>query len=174
VLAVFIALISLGLGPLFALLAPYSAYGRMVSSLLGPLYGMGNNLLARLAERSGSFAFYRVEAASLGLGALLVAGATFILLAVLAWRNGRTYCNTICPVGTVLGSLARFSLFRPRIDAEQCVGCGVCARSCKASCIDPATRRIDHSRCVLCLDCLGNCRKGALTYACKERHAPNP
>ncbi len=168
VLAVFVALVLLGLGPLFALLAPYSAYGRMVSSLLGPLYGMGNNLLARFAERSGSFAFYGVEAGFCGVGVLAVAGATFLLLVVLAWRNGRTYCNTICPVGTVLGICARFSLFRLRIDADTCAGCGVCARGCKASCIDPATRKIDHSRCVMCLDCLGHCPKGSLTYTMRR------
>lgn len=36
------------------------------------------------------------------LPTFLVAAVTFVTLIVLAWRNGRTYCNTICPVGTVL------------------------------------------------------------------------
>ncbi len=35
------------------LLAPYSAYGRIASNLLRPVYAWGNNLLAYLAERIG-------------------------------------------------------------------------------------------------------------------------
>ena len=173
VLAVFILLVILGLGSVFALLAPYSAYGRMVAAMLGPLYGMGNNLLAQFAERSGSYAVYRVDVWLHGAETLGVAIGTFVVLAVLAWRKGRIYCNTICPVGTLLGSVARFSIFRPRIQVEQCTGCGLCARDCKATCIDSANHTVDLSRCVLCLNCLESCRKGAITYACKERHAQN-
>ena len=36
---------------------PYSAYGRIASNLIAPLYLWGNNLLAYLAERAGSYAF---------------------------------------------------------------------------------------------------------------------
>ncbi len=43
------------------LIEPYSAYGRMVSGLLLPLYRWGNNLLAFFAERVDSYAFYEVD-----------------------------------------------------------------------------------------------------------------
>ena len=99
---------------------------------------------------------------------LAVAAATFIVLAVLAWRNGRTYCNTVCPVGTILGLVSRFAVFKPRIDASKCNGCGLCARNCKASCIDAKTHRIDYSRCVACMDCLGKCRQGAISFSRKS------
>ena len=84
-------------------LAPYSSYGRIVQNLFAPAYQWGNNLLAYLAERAGSYAFYRTEVWMKSLPTFLVAAVTFVTLIVLAWRNGRTYCNTICPVGTVLG-----------------------------------------------------------------------
>lgn len=61
------------------------------------------------------------------------------LVTYISMENGRTYCNTICPVGTVLGLLSRFSLFRPVIDTTKCNGCQSCARNCKASCIDAKT-----------------------------------
>lgn len=96
--------------PVSNLLAPYSAYGRIVSNLFAPLYLWGNNLLAYLAERAGSYAFYTVDVWVKGAATLAVAAVTFIVLAVLAWRNGRTYCNTVCPVGTILGLVSRFAV----------------------------------------------------------------
>ena len=151
VLALFIAALAAGIGSLVALLAPYSAYGRIAQNLLAPLWGWGNNLLAYFAERIDSYAFYRTNVWVRSAATFAVAAATFALIAVLAWRNGRTWCNTVCPVGTVLGFLARFSLLRPVIDTEKCVGCNRCARNCKASCIDVEHHRIDYSRCVVCM-----------------------
>ena len=167
VLALFIAALAAGIGSLVALLAPYSAYGRIAQNLLAPLWGWGNNLLAYFAERIDSYAFYRTNVWVRSAATFAVAAATFALIAVLAWRNGRTWCNTVCPVGTVLGFLARFSLLRPVIDTEKCVGCNRCARNCKASCIDAKTHRIDYSRCVACMDCLGKCRQGAISFSRK-------
>ena len=164
VLALFIAALVAGIGSFVALIAPYSAYGRIAQNLLAPLYGWGNNLLAYLAERADSYAFYRTEVWIRSLTTLLIAAATLILLVVLAWRNGRTWCNTVCPVGTVLGFFSRFSLFRPVIDTAKCNACGLCARQCKASCIDSKHHAIDYSRCVACMDCLDNCKQGAISY----------
>ena len=173
VLALFIAALAAGIGSLVALLAPYSAYGRIASNLLAPVYAWGNNLLAYIAGRMDSYAFYSVDVWMKSLSTLLVAVVTFAVLFVLAWRSGRTYCNTICPVGTVLGFLARYSLFKPRFDTSKCNGCKLCARNCKASCIDPAAHKIDYSRCVACMDCLENCRQGAITYTLRRRK-PDP
>ena len=61
VLAVFILALVAGLNAFVVLLAPYSAYGRMVSSLLAPVWQWGNNLLAYFAERAESYAFYEVD-----------------------------------------------------------------------------------------------------------------
>ena len=181
VLALFILALVAGAGSLAALLAPYSSYGRIVSSLLAPVYQSGNNLLAWFAERAGSYAFYEKEVWIKSLPTFIIAAVTFIIIFVLAWRNGRTYCNTVCPVGTVLGFLARFSLFRPVIDKDRCVNCKLCARGCKAACIDISSHKIDYSRCVACMDCIGNCHKGAISYrpviskgqpSAGKRHSP--
>lgn len=158
-----------GIGSLVALLAPYSAYGRIAQNLLAPLWGWGNNLLAYFAERIDSYAFYRTNVWVRSAATFAVAAATFALIAVLAWRNGRTWCNTVCPVGTVLGFLARFSLLRPVIDTEKCVGCNRCARNCKASCIDVEHHRIDYSRCVVCMDCIDTCHKNAIAYELRPK-----
>lgn len=163
-LGIMIIAIIAGLNSMVALLAPYSAYGRIVSSLLKPVWIWGNNILASWAEQHNSFAFYQVEYWQHGFGVLIVAVLTLIVLAILAWRNGRTYCNTICPVGTMLGFFSRFSLFRIVIDKSKCVDCKLCSRNCKSACIDIPNHDIDYSRCVSCFDCIGKCKKGALSY----------
>jgi len=125
---------------LIALIAPYSAYGRLVRSLVGGV------------------------SASVALPLLLTGLITLVLIFACAWLWGREYCNTVCPVGTTLSLVSRFSLLRPVIDTGKCTACGRCERGCKASCIDAKTHTIDYSRCVDCFDCLDNCQDGALEF----------
>lgn len=82
-----------------SLLEPYSSYGRIASNLFAPVYQWGNNLLAYLAERADSYAFYETEVWMKSLSTFIITAITFIVLFILAWRGGRTYCNTICPGG---------------------------------------------------------------------------
>lgn len=49
------------------------------------------------------------------------------------------------------------------------MNCKLCARNCKASCIDVANHSIDYSRCVSCMDCIEKCSTGAIGY----RHVAN-
>ena len=126
---------------LLTMLAPYSAYGRMVRSVAGLAGGE-----------------------SLAPALLITAGVTFALICFLAWNRGRAYCNTICPVGTLLSVFSRFSLFRLTIDESKCVACKRCGSRCKASCIDMENHFVDGSRCVLCFDCIDNCAEGAISY----------
>ncbi len=159
----------LGIGSFIALFAPYSAYGRIAQSFLAPIWAWGNNLLAYWAERRDSYAFYTVDVWLRGAVTIIVAGVTLVVLGFLAWRNGRTYCNTICPVGTVLGLFSKYSLFRPMIDTAKCNGCGLCARNCKAACIDSKNHTIDYSRCVDCMDCIGKCSRQAISYSLRRK-----
>lgn len=122
---------------LIGILAPYSAYGRMINAIAGD--GMPAALL-------------------------ITAAVTFVVIAVSAWVWGRGWCNTICPVGTILGTVSRFSVFHIGIDKSVCNNCGACAKGCRASCIDPVNHKVDGSRCVDCFDCIGNCKTGALSY----------
>lgn len=171
-LALFVAVMVAHIKPVAELLAPYSAYGRIASNLFAPLYRWGNNLLAYAAERIDSYAFYTVDVWVKSGVTFAVAAATFAVLAVLAWRNGRTYCNTVCPIGTILGFVSRFAVFKPRIDTSKCNGCGLCARNCKASCIDAKSHEIDYSRCVACMDCIGKCRQHAIAFSRKPAAKP--
>ena len=132
---------------LIALIAPYSAYGRMVRSLVA----MGSDTMT--------------------LPLLITGLLTLVIICVCAWMWGREYCNTICPVGTLLSFMSRFSMFRPQIDESKCINCGKCGRGCKASCIDTKNHRIDYSRCVDCFDCIDTCQEGAIQFktVCKGK-----
>ena len=162
----FVVCLVAGVHVIVSLLAPYSAYGRMVQNLLQPLYLWGNNLLAWFSERAGSYAFYSKEVWLKSVSSLVIAAATLVVIVLFAFKHGRAYCNTICPVGTTLGFLSRFAMFRPMIDADRCVRCHSCERQCKAQCIEITKERvhIDHSRCVSCFNCLDNCPQGGLKY----------
>ena len=165
VLAVGIIAFVLGLGTIVQLLAPYSAFGRIATNLLQPVYVAGNNVLASIAEHYDSYAFYHTDLwlrSGISLG---IATVTLVVLAVLAWRNGRTYCNTFCPVGTILSFLARYSWLKIQFDKEKCRNCSLCTKNCKASCIDYKTHTVDASRCVVCGNCIDSCKFGALSYS---------
>ena len=176
VLALFIIALIAGLHSLVALVAPYSAYGRIASNLLAPVYQLGNNFFAWIAERAGSYAFYSTEVWIRSGATFAVAAVTFAVVAVLAWKHGRTWCNTICPVGSVLGLFSRFSVFAPVIDTEKCRNCGLCGKQCKSSCINMKEHEIDYSRCVACMDCIETCKEGAIHYACRygKKGSPSP
>ena len=125
---------------LIALVAPYSAYGRIVRSIVGLANG------------------------SVAVPLLITGLVTLVFIGCCAWFWGREYCNTICPVGTTLSLVSRFALFRPVIDTTKCTQCGRCERGCKSSCIDYKTGHIDYSRCVGCYDCMERCKEKGLKY----------
>ena len=136
VAAAFIGCIIVDMQLVVSLLGPYSAYGRMVHAVVGG-----------------------------GPAPLLIAaGVTFAVVVLCAWLWGREWCNTICPVGTVLGCVSKYSLFRVYVDPDKCVKCAACQHICKASCIDGATQTIDSSRCVDCFECIDFCKAGGLKY----------
>ncbi|MBQ8988307.1 MAG: 4Fe-4S binding protein, partial [Prevotella sp.] len=169
VLVLFIVAGVAGIGSLFQLLAPYSSFGRIATMLFQPLWIMGNNVLATIAERADSYAFYSVDVWMKSLPVFIIAAVTLVILFVLAWRNGRTYCNTICPVGTVLSFFARFSWLKIHFDEDKCKNCSMCSKNCKAACIDYKTHTVDYSRCVVCGDCIEKCKFGALKYGGRSK-----
>ena len=168
VLVIFVLAGVAGVGSLFQLLAPYSSYGRIATMIFQPIWKLGNNLLAMLAERMDSYAFYSIDTWMRSLPVLIIAVLTLVVLVVLAWRGGRTYCNTICPVGTILSFFARFSWMKIHFDEDKCKNCSLCSKNCKAACIDFKTHSVDYSRCVVCGNCIESCKFDALKYVHKS------
>ncbi len=124
-----------------------------------PLY---NNVVTHLHEAASpeSQTWWTPLLSGVMIGAAIVVFA----IAWMAWCGGRTFCNTICPVGTVLGGVSQFSLMQLDVNPDLCVSCGACERECKASCVSAVQHTIDHSRCVMCLNCAAACPNHAITY----------
>lgn len=140
ILAIFIVGSALLPGAFADLIEPYSIFGRMVSSPL---------------------------ARALPIAAVSL--ATLALIVFLVWKWGRIWCNTICPVGSILSIPSRHSLFAPVINLDKCVSCGLCGKACRAGCIDTKNHKVDTSRCVLCFDCLDNCHDKAIDFKFRFR-----
>ena len=169
-LVVFIILMIIGFAPVTTLFEPYSAYGRIVNSLFKPLYDMLNNWLASMDAANDRYNFTEVQIWMRSVTTFVVAILTLLILAVIAWRKGRLYCNTICPVGSFLSLISRVPGIglRVRFDKDKCKECGMCEKNCKAQAIDFKNGTVDHSRCVVCGDCLAKCKFDALHYTAKK------
>lgn len=169
VLAIIVVAWLAGFTFLAGLLEPYSAYGRMAVNVFRPVYMAFNNMLAWIFTSLGNYTFYYVDISIRAIAALVVALLTLAVISHFAFHWGRTYCNTVCPVGTFLGYLSKFSLFKVRINKEKCDSCGLCGLKCKGYCIDTKNHKIDYSRCVVCYDCLDNCHQHALNFSLPKK-----
>lgn len=88
--------------------------------------------------------------------------ALVVILVLAVWKK-RIFCTAVCPAGTLLGVIAKFSLFRLGI-TDKCIFCGKCLRSCPAGCIDLESRTIDNERCIRCMDCIAGCPAGSIKW----------
>ena len=144
-------------------LDPYSNFGRIVSELIRPLFYQVFRIVPGWAKSQTDAGVHPAAVHWAGFGALLVPLVVLGALIWLAATRGRLYCNTICPVGALLGQVSRHAAFRLQLDAD-CRKCNKCARACKAQCIDTRTGVIDNSRCVSCLSCIPVCAGGYVGY----------
>ena len=154
----------LGSGALVVLLDPYSNMGRVLANLVRPALIPLNAFVVNKTFAMGNYSILPVTASGMSVVAIVVSSIFLITIATMSLLRGRLYGNTICPVGTFLGLISRFSLFRVVIDDSACTHCGVCARSCKSQCIDSKQSEIDYSRCVTCFNCLTSCTQDAVSY----------
>ncbi len=77
----------------------------------------------------------------------------FAAVLVLERFERRNWCRNLCPLGTLLGLLGRFSIFR-RLPARLCADCGDCRTLCPTTFDEEILQKPD---CILCLDCQRKC-----------------
>ncbi len=160
-LAVAIAVVvtaCIGIPLLISVTDPYSAYGRIAGNLFRPLVDI---MLSR-------------EVIVGTVAGMTVAALSFIIVGAIAYRSGRTLCNTVCPVGSALGLLSRFSIFHFEIDTDTCVHCNKCEYVCKSHCINLRDSTVDGSRCVNCFNCIAVCPVGSIRYTVTRKKLSIP
>lgn len=154
----------LGSTGLLLLLDPYSNFGRITSNLFRPAFIWGNNMLASLLANINNYSLYHITIQHITAYSLIASIIALLIFTTLSILRGRLFCNTLCPVGALLSTISRFSLFRITFDKEACNSCGNCERTCKAECIDSKAKTVDSSRCIDCFNCTSSCKKGGLQY----------
>ena len=161
----------LGIGAIWGALDPYAIFSRMLAHNIAPGFD-------KLMGATGAVPDVALWSQGLGIASIAFAAVSIIAIAVVAFFTGRGYCTTVCPVGTILGYIGKYSLFVIRIDAQKCRHCKCCERRCKSHCLDVAKRTdeeaapkdmVDRSRCIACMNCLESCKFGALRYGLRAK-----
>ncbi|HSD63370.1 MAG TPA: 4Fe-4S dicluster domain-containing protein [Ignavibacteriaceae bacterium] len=146
------------------ILDPYSNFGRIVAQIFNPILSGLNNVLAFTLENLNIYILYPVEIRNVPNLFIFFPLIFLAVIIYLSFTRGRLYCNTICPVGTLLGLFSKFSLYKLRIDEVTCEGCDACRLVCKSECIDSENKEIKFDRCVNCFNCINVCPSKSVSY----------
>lgn len=146
------------------LLDPFSIFGKITTNLIRPLILLAYNFTVSILETANLFLLYPVEIKRIDLVSIVFALFALFILILFGYKRGRLFCNTICPVGTLLGIFSKFSVYQITIDKNNCRSCNDCEKECKAGCIDKVNKTIDFSRCVSCFNCFNACHSEGIIY----------
>ncbi|MBN2518994.1 MAG: 4Fe-4S binding protein, partial [Bacteroidales bacterium] len=145
-------------------LDPYSNFGRISTFFFKPILIWVNNLVSKILESQNIYFLYHVDQIPIKFEVYVIPLIIFGILLVFAIKKGRLFCNTICPVGALLGITSKISLFKIKINSEKCINCGLCERVCKTECIKYKDHFVDESRCISCFNCFKVCKPDAMNY----------
>lgn len=87
----------------------------------------------------------------------------------------RFWCESVCPLGGLLGAISLGPGVRRRVDHDACISCAKCATACPTRAIDRA-RDFESSaaECVTCLRCLDVCPTDAVKFSPFASDAETP
>jgi len=146
------------------ILDPYSNFGRIMVQFFKPAVVLLNNIVSYILESMKLYWVYPSEIRGFRITSLILPVICLGLVGWLSYFKGRLYCNSVCPVGSLLGIISKFSLFKIEIDLSTCENCGHCGTVCKSSCIDVKNKTVDFTRCVSCFNCFEICPTLGLKY----------
>jgi ferredoxin len=152
------ALLIIGSTTLLLKLDPYSNYGRIAENVFRPVIISANNAGTSIFPDT----FYQINYKTFTFGSIVYAALVLVVITVMSALRGRLFCNTICPIGSLLGLISKYSVFRISIKKSECTHCRLCELACKSQCINIKNEQIDNSRCVQCYNCAVSCKHNAI------------
>jgi ferredoxin len=164
ILAIVILSVFTGSILLLNLLDPYSNFGKIFSVIFRPVALFFNDSASKLLEKVEIYSIPPVGLKGYYFQALVFPFIFLVVVTIMAAFRGRLFCNTICPVGSLLGLVSKVAFFKISIDEAACTRCGKCSTKCKAGCIDIKSKQVDFSRCVGCFNCLRVCPEKGIHF----------
>ena len=87
----------------------------------------------------------------------------FLFILFLERYEKRNWCKNLCPLGTLLGLLSSFSIFK-RNPSHLCRDCQTCKTTCPTGFDEDILQKQD---CILCMDCRLKCRFKRVKFVMK-------
>ena len=144
---------------------PFSIYGRFAFYIVSPVIIKINNFIAVTMIKFNQYTLQAVEIKPVSTVPVIITLIIILLIVISAIFKGRLYCNTVCPVGALLGIISKISFLKITLNKDTCVNCGKCERVCKSSCIYFKEGTVDFTRCVLCFNCLAVCPNSSTGFS---------
>ncbi len=85
----------------------------------------------------------------------------FFFIILLERFEKRNWCKNLCPLGTLLGLISKFSVFR-RVPNGLCKDCGDCKNICPTS-FDKDI--LQKEECIVCMNCKIKCKFNRVNYS---------
>lgn len=106
----------------------------------------------------------------------LFLGVLFLLILAASLRVTRLWCRSICPLGALLGSVSRWSIFGLHKDAATCDKCNRCLLHCQGGDDPIGGVPWRKSECLMCMNCVDSCPHSTLTFKFfrNEREVASP
>jgi ferredoxin len=146
------------------LLDPFANFGRIVATLYQPAFILINNLISQAFMSMGIYSIQPIVQKEFYSLPFISALTILLVIVIMVIYRGRLYCNTICPLGALLGLISKVSFLKIKISESNCTQCGKCQTDCKASCINIKSMSIDETRCVSCFNCISICEESSIRF----------
>jgi len=99
-----------------------------------------------------------------------ISGLTLLSIALASMVFYRPWCRFLCPFGLTGLVAEQFSIFRPRINREECVNCMQCVNACPTGAMkDFFDENSFHNDCFACGECIQACKVNALNWSRNQK-----
>jgi len=93
-----------------------------------------------------------------------------ILLGVLALSRirRRYWCSVLCPLGAFWAVVARFSVWKRRVQQTACNQCSICATTCRMEAVPlESADTVDPGECLRCMECAEMCPRAGIEFTAR-------